>query len=330
MQGSDSISACVVEQDSSSLFTTVACDRRNVTKKNSFIWFHGFWQVAGNFLLPSGLRREKPNNFLDYMPPRGPRGVGARPSVQRRGTPLGTEVRPAVAAPLGVNADSVFAIVVVLWTLVVAVGLALYFYSEHLKREKLESQENPEETQKRVNAKLAAYEAVRKKKLYDRALLRLWQSEPWKREYVGDWAMIEGSRQGFCDWIVFMGKSENQARKAEALPMGNKILCKTIDEKTLDQSVMRIDTTGIVNEGPWVQVGGPASEVIADKLVNKEKIFWDEQKRSLVRTRECPAAGYAWRQTRTISRGVMQVTVITTKEDGSSATFTMALRKNVV
>jgi len=237
--------------------------------------------------------------------------------------------QPAVQSTRAVwDSDAVISVLVALWTLIVTIGVGLYLYSEQLRKSKLDSLPTAEELVVRVESRLAAQEVQRKKKYHEKALLRLWQSEPWKREFVGEWSMIEGSRQGFYEWIMFMGKSESVARKVAALPTGNSIFCRRLDDKTLDEACMRIDTTGInANVGPWVQVGGVASEVVADQAVNFERIFWDEEKRALVRTRESADAGYSWKQTRTISRGVMHFTAVTTKNNGTSMTFSMALQK---
>jgi len=228
------------------------------------------------------------------------------------------------------DVDAVVSFLAVLWTVIVALGVGLFVYSQHLKRIKVESISSAEAISPRTNSKIIAeQEALRKKKYNEKALLRLWQSEPWKREFVGEWVMIEGSRQGFFEWVVFMGKNEAAARKVATQSMGNTIMCQRIDDKTLDENFMRVDMTGVATEGVWVNVGGPASEVVSDKMVNLEKIFWDEDTRALVRTRECPTAGYNWKQTRTIERGMMRFSMVTNKEDGSTAAFTMALQKKI-
>lgn len=183
--------------------------------------------------------------------------------------------------------------------------------------------------------KLATKEEL-KWSLMEKEIIKLWKSEPWKREFVGEWDMIQGSRRGFYEFILFSGKSESVARSADSKPFGNIIRIKIVDDITLalDQNIMRIDTTGLLKgsgEGPWVTVGGEASEVQADKMLNYEKIYWDEDNRALVRIRDCPEGGYSWTQTRTIDRGIMRVTVVSTKAtDGSSVNFTMAMHKNQI
>jgi len=222
--------------------------------------------------------------------------------------------------------DDVISVFAQLWTGVVALGIGLFVYSQHLKKLKAKTSSS-ESLQLLAQRKALAEEAARKR-YYEKALLRLWQSEPWKREFVGEWDMIPGSRKGFYDYVRFLGKSEATARSADAKPFGNTISCKRIDDKTLDEAWMRIDTTGgLASEGPWVNVDAEASEVVADNKKNFEKILWEEKTRSLIRTRDCPEGGYGWKQTRTIDRGVMRLSVVTTKTDGSSVQFSMALHK---
>ena len=260
---------------------------------------------------------------------------GGRPKVSSASAPSSSQA--SAKAWWGLkwwDLDSVVSALVMVWTAVVALGVGLYLYSEHLKRSKAEQaaklKSEEEASPRSLDNRAAEQEALRRKKYNEKALLRLWQSEPWKREFVGEWSMIDGSRQGFYEWVLFMGKSEVSARKAATIPLGNTIMCQRIDDKSLDENFMRVDMTGVVTDGVWVNVGGPASEVVSDKMVNLEKISWDEDMRALIRTRECPAAGYEWKQTRTIERGMMRLSVVTTRKDGTSAAFTMALHKKVV
>lgn len=230
-----------------------------------------------------------------------------------------------------IELDSVVSVLVICWTFLVAVAFFLFAIS--LQEKKNRAVGAGVSTEREV--KLSEEESM------EAAIIKLWKSEPWKREFVGEWSMIEGSRNGFYEYIVFSGKSEAAARNADSKPFGNIIRVKVVDDVTLglppvtlDQNVMRIDTTGLKaqsgGEGPpWCTVGGEPSEVQADNMLNYERISWDEDNRALVRTRDCPEGGYSWTQTRTIDRGIMRVTVVYVKAaDGASCAFTMAMHKS--
>lgn len=236
----------------------------------------------------------------------------------------------AVAEMLAsIEFDSVVSVMVIGWTFLVAVAFFLLAISLQEKKSRAAGVIVPTERE----VKRSEEDSM------EAAIIKLWKSEPWKREFVGEWSMIEGSRKGFYEYIVFSGKSESAARNADSKPFGNIIRVKVVDDVTLglplvtlDQNVMRIDTTGLKahsGEGPpWCIVGGEASKVQADHMLNYEKISWDEDSRALVRTRDCPEGGFSWTQTRTIDRGIMRVTVVYVKaSDGASASFSMAMHK---
>eukprot|EP01035_Chromulina_nebulosa_P019251 gene19251-25103_t len=135
-------------------------------------------------------------------------------------------------------------------------------------------------------------------------------------------------------FVLFMGVVQPWFAKQFAKAIENQPLSNVIAFKDETEKIIKVDALGKPESyGPWVEVGdhadtAVASEVEVDKQKCLEKIWWEEETQSMLRTRELTKSGMFVHQSRTVTPDDKMILINkTTKSDGTSNTFKVIFKR---